>query len=787
MEHSASGRHQEGTRVVLLSSTKRAPTDDYVWVTARVYRIDPHVVYEKEGTLHEGTALHMREVGGWREEFKVVVPHQTDTHTNPNPQPPVAPERFGEDIVASLLSFMTPRELSALFPPPHSTEPATNAIPDEKSRREKPILRVSRNRLSSVGGSVGTDPPLPAITSSPALPSTNGGPLCAGATFGPLKKGETMAASKEDTASRVLPGAASLPSPFGGQSLIGTSTGEGGLSSAAAAASSAAAIPTPKPSTDVLDGLRGAPSPASCAGPTTTTTAPMDRFGGSIFAPAKAATTSQSTVTPTSGPFSFGKASTGGGGSDLFGAGAASEGGSLFGEVGSSGSGTGRGSLFGQGGAATGTGAIFGPFGGSISAGTGVAASSVFSGASFSTGDSLSGGAAFGQQRPGGAAHSSPSPIYAAALHQQTHINIDCTTDADRHFWESMTPLEAFQLGKRLPNLTALSLVQPQSDRLWCLDSMISIVEGHADGRREACVKEGQHHTAKGSLETIDFTTTPISTSSTTSSVKQHRPPIPPSFAAPRPTLHALRAITGVVQQHSVLVHTCWKMPPLEYVDQEGWDADELGRFIRSSSSVKEVGGCRWTWGEWATFLEHFPVAPAGQPGPLRHLQTIGMIVRERGRDTNEKQLAGVRRLQDVLTSRGCRKSLTRLDVQIRSFESHDSLSALLAVDDLINNCCVSPDVPISVRSSGSYFDMSLFYADSFPPRPSPFIRTAIQEAARQAKMVFYTISLLKLLCAEHTPWSEGSDGALESRLHFALTPTASHRAAKGSVGAYLL
>jgi len=60
MEHSASGRYQEGTRVVLLSSTKRAPTDDYLWDTARVYRIDPHVFYKKAGTLHEGTALFMR-------------------------------------------------------------------------------------------------------------------------------------------------------------------------------------------------------------------------------------------------------------------------------------------------------------------------------------------------------------------------------------------------------------------------------------------------------------------------------------------------------------------------------------------------------------------------------------------------------------------------------------------------------------------------------------------------------------------------------------------------------
>mmetsp|Transcript_26725 Transcript_26725/g.76669 ORF Transcript_26725/g.76669 Transcript_26725/m.76669 type:complete len:129 (-) Transcript_26725:923-1309(-) len=95
----------------------------------------------------------------------------------------------------------------------------------------------------------------------------------------------------------------------------------------------------------------------------------------------------------------------------------------------------------------------------------------------------MSGGATFGQQRPGSAAQSSPSPIHTAALHQQTHIAIDCSTHADRHFWKSLTPEEAFHLGRRLINLTALTLVQPHSDRLWCLNTMIYVVEGHAAGR----------------------------------------------------------------------------------------------------------------------------------------------------------------------------------------------------------------------------------------------------------------------------------------------------------------
>ncbi|CEL91923.1 unnamed protein product [Vitrella brassicaformis CCMP3155] len=616
MGRSASSRYKEGTRVVSLSSTRRAPTNDYVWVTAKVYRVDPHVVYMKAGTLHEGTALYMREVGGSEEEFKVLKPHQTNTDTQTHPQAPVvwdaskkAPERFGEDLLASFFSFMTPRELSAIFPPPRSTDSIGAATPAAKPR-PRAVQRVSAAR----------------------------------------------------------------------------------------------------------------PNPT-----TTTTTAPAPLFAG-IFAPAQTPSTSQSTATPASCLFELGKASTGGVGDLFHGGAAASGGGSLFGEVGSTSSGTGRGSLSGQGGAATGT---AGMFGGSISGGAGecvtVAATSSFSGPSFSARGSMLGGPAFGQQPSGGATRSSPSLIHTAALHQQTHVAIDSSTDIDRHFWDNMTTEKAFQLGKRLVNLTALTLVQPRRGRSWCLGSMINVVEGHAAGRREAREKEGQRLMAEGSLETIDFTTAPTRTSRSS----------PPSLPVTQPpTLHALRAVTGAVHQHSVLADRGWKMPALEYVDQDGWGASELGRFVSSSPSLKEVGGRRRSWGQWATLFEHFPEAPDGQPGPLSHLQSIGGIEHPRNRQTSE-----ITRLQNVLSSRGCRKSLTSLDVELSPFRDHDDLSALLAVDRFINTCCTSPDVPLYVTVLRGIFNLAVFYADAFPRRPSPFIKTAIKEAARQTRYVYYRLS----------------------------------------------
>ncbi|CEM25072.1 unnamed protein product [Vitrella brassicaformis CCMP3155] len=302
--------------------------------------------------------------------------------------------------------------------------------------------------------------------------------------------------------------------------------------------------------------------------------------------------------------------------------------------------------------------------------------------------------------------------VRKGAFQQQTHIDIDCTTDADRQFWESITPEGAFQLGKRLINLTALSLLQPFCERLWCRDIMISIVEGHAVGRREASEKEGQQYMAEGSLETIKFSSSTTTAYGTTG--RRRRWLSLPPLSEP-PALPSLRAVTGA----------------------EG-GTSELGHFIKSSRSLKEVRGRLWPGQEWAAVFEPFPVASAGQPGPLRQLERIGLI--EHGTNVTRLQVS-TSHYRGAHIAR-CLKSLKRVDVQVPAFAGPTALAALLAVDDLIDNCCVSPDVPITVKGAEWVpFELSLFYADTFPPRPSPFIKTAIQEAARQAHRVVYRLS----------------------------------------------
>ncbi|CEM09927.1 unnamed protein product [Vitrella brassicaformis CCMP3155] len=114
------GRYKQGSRVLMVTSEREKGKQR--WVKADVYRIE-------EGSGR--TALHLREVGGHREEFKVLVPH-SKTKTSPHGQQAhggfrlthknsadqedntMAPRDPGDDHLSCVFSFVTPRELSAL-------------------------------------------------------------------------------------------------------------------------------------------------------------------------------------------------------------------------------------------------------------------------------------------------------------------------------------------------------------------------------------------------------------------------------------------------------------------------------------------------------------------------------------------------------------------------------------------------------------------------------------------------------------------------------------------------
>ncbi|CEM31312.1 unnamed protein product [Vitrella brassicaformis CCMP3155] len=365
--------------------------------------------------------------------------------------------------------------------------------------------------------------------------------------------------------------------------------------------------------------------------------------------------------------------------------------------------------------------------------------------------------------------------MWAKAAPSHTRLFMDCAK-GDEHCWRSPTEGRTFwqkipldlvkRMAARLTGLTHITLCHPRQYRpehhpMWCGDVLVTIIEttaappaptqpppdtDHPDtqGDAPATQRPSEVRPSASRLETIAFEEVRMSAAEGRQ-LRRQRPPLPPRLTEP-PTLPSLKAVAGAVRQHGELANRGWRMPSLETVEQTGWGPDELGSFISSSRCLQRVGG--YLVGEqWASLFEHIPKAEKGQQGPLSQLQSIGLIEHRDGQ-THEEYQGGVEQLKDVLTSRGCRKSLKELDVQIPPLGDHTAIDSLLAVDSLVKECC-TPNANITVTSTpGAWelseqhrFDLSLFNADKFPSHPSRFYKMAIQTLVRQAAQISYTIS----------------------------------------------
>ncbi|CEM33089.1 unnamed protein product [Vitrella brassicaformis CCMP3155] len=262
------------------------------------------------------------------------------------------------------------------------------------------------------------------------------------------------------------------------------------------------------------------------------------------------------------------------------------------------------------------------------------------------------------------------------------------------------------------------------------------MVEGHIAARRAAKMEGGTLHTI--TIEGIQLTRKERET------VTRTHPPLPP-LADPPPALPALTNIVGLMPVHQGLADRRWRVPSLAVVQQEGWDADTLGRFISTSSSLRRVfvgGSSSFDEGGWAGVFEGIPETPPGQQGgPLSQLEAIGTI-KIRGNSTDQ---LGVERLQAVLLARGCRRSLQRLDVSCDLFDAgRRTFPVLLAVDRLATECC-RQDAPVTFTSPGSpvctYFDLNMFHHSEIPTHPSPWLKSVIQQLARQVTQVQYSLT----------------------------------------------
>ncbi|CEL98156.1 unnamed protein product [Vitrella brassicaformis CCMP3155] len=288
---------------------------------------------------------------------------------------------------------------------------------------------------------------------------------------------------------------------------------------------------------------------------------------------------------------------------------------------------------------------------------------------------------------------------------------------------------------------------------MWCLDVLVTIIEATAappaptqpppntdqpdrQGDAAATQRPSEMRQSASRLETFAFEEVQLSATEE-QQLERKRHPLPPRPTEPL-TLPSLKAVTGAVREHPVLADRGWRMSSLETVDQEGWDAYSLGRFIRSSRCLRRVGG-HLPGEQWATVLDHIPMADEKQQEPLRQLQSVGTI--ELGGNPHEAR-AAVDRLQAALTSRGCRCSLSELVVALDFNDIDSSVLPLLQSLASLHSSCCRPDAEIvfeatSIRS----LDLSLFYSEDFPINPSRLFKMAIQTAARKADGVRYAIS----------------------------------------------
>ncbi|CEM01988.1 unnamed protein product [Vitrella brassicaformis CCMP3155] len=319
-----------------------------------------------------------------------------------------------------------------------------------------------------------------------------------------------------------------------------------------------------------------------------------------------------------------------------------------------------------------------------------------------------------------------PPLTWQLAARKQHHLTISAADEDERSFWQAETTTTDLvtEWATYLRQVTSITLRCPTCFPRWCLDVFVAMIEGHVAGRRAANIQDG-------TLKTITIREGAQLTIKERQIVARTDPPLP-DLLDPPPLLDALTTIEYLTSGHQGMADRGWVMPSLTVLRQRGWDPDRLGRFISSSGSLQHVDGA-FRGDEWARLFGHIPQAPAGQQvGPLAKLERIGFIRPDEHRE-------GIDRLQAVLVARGCRRSLKLLHVQFDFFYEigRPTLPLLLALNGLVTTCC-RPNVRLSFYATDPTFGRSLFHHVDFPTRPSPSVKTMIQQLAQQATSVGY-------------------------------------------------
>ncbi|CEM20309.1 unnamed protein product [Vitrella brassicaformis CCMP3155] len=313
-----------------------------------------------------------------------------------------------------------------------------------------------------------------------------------------------------------------------------------------------------------------------------------------------------------------------------------------------------------------------------------------------------------------------------------THLTISAADKAERSFWQRVPIDLVSQWARCLTQLTSIVLRQPVDVCRWCFDVFLAFVEGHVEGRQAANLQGGALQTV--TIDAIQLTQRDMRTVTRTA---------PAIYTRPSISLPSLTAVSGLADYHFELWHPVWDMPSLEHVEfQDGhsWSGLALAGFISSSRSLR----CVTVWLSalgWSEVFRDLPTAAAGQPGPLRRLESIrGIMV---GHSHHDGQYLD--ELKASLLSRGCLLSLAHLDVRLKEGLVVDSttLSIIHSLDTLITTCCVSPDaVTVTLPSSVTSVDLTFFYCPLLSAGPlSPFVKSTLTQLASRATEVDWVIT----------------------------------------------
>ncbi|CEM21882.1 unnamed protein product [Vitrella brassicaformis CCMP3155] len=335
-------------------------------------------------------------------------------------------------------------------------------------------------------------------------------------------------------------------------------------------------------------------------------------------------------------------------------------------------------------------------------------------------------------------------PVIRGAAARYTNIMIS----ASRHtcaFWEAMTLNSASQWGRLFHQLKEIVHRYPWCEfgPRWCIGTLISIIEGHAHGRRQMMLDEGGPfvvHPDKGSLRSIRFERA-IDDDLTCAdrwALEQRHPILPPAPPSPA-QLAALSSVEGLRDEYRLLGHRL-SMPALQEVEADyrfRCDESTLGAFVRTSEKLRHLQ-VNSTASDKADVLERVEEGK-GKEGRLRSLQTIGVL-----RLVGFADRHGINRLRNVLVARGCRSlesvtlALDRHGLSSNSNTIDASIIPIMeAVESLVAAVGATRDILQAVTISNlrvSRFDVSLL--DELPIYSSVFVKESLKQMASNAHEV---------------------------------------------------